>query len=249
MKMTHLGSGIVRFDEVFGVDPENFEGFKKDLELTIPQQNKVIDEDGSVRTSGGYKIEGNHFKDSPTRYTNLQTLNDSNKNFVSILQQAMHDCVVEYCKIFPVVIENIRWVTNGYVIKYENGQSIGPHSDCNIAYDEDNVTPINTTPIYNILTVGAFLNNDFAGGEISYRPWGIVQRPNVGSILIYPSSYIGCHEVAPVTQGARYAYLRWYGHGDAPSGKNESVFHLLENLKIINFEQKAVLVGEIPIQG
>lgn len=245
MIVTHLGSGIVKFDDVFSVDIEHFKTFKENLEETIQQESKVIDEEGSVRTEGGYKISNEWIKYSPTRYTDLSSLTGKDHTFVEMLKTSMHKCVVEYCKLFPVVIENIRWVTNGYIIKYENGQCIGPHSDCNIAYAEDNVTPINSIPLYNVLTVGAFLNNDFTGGELSYRPWGISAKPNVGSILVYPSSYIGCHEVAPVTDGARYAYLRWYGHGEIPWAPNESVLHLFEGLGMDNREQKCVLVGKL----
>lgn len=245
MIVTHLGSGIVKFDNVFSVDKSHFESFKLSLEKTTQQETRVINEDGTFRTEGGYSIANEWMKYSPTRYTDLSKLQGEDADFVEMLKSAMHKCVVEYCKIFPVVIENIRWVTNGYFIKYENGQNIGPHSDCNIAYAEDNVTPINTIPIYNVLTVGAFLNDDFSGGEISYRPWAITAKPNVGSILIYPSSYIGCHEVSSVTEGSRYAYLRWYGHGEIPWNPNESVLHIIEPLKTRNTEQKHVLVGEL----
>lgn len=240
MIVTHLGSGIVKFDNVFSVDPVNFENFKLNLEKTIQRQAEEKSE-GSVLTEGGYEISNEKMRLSPKRYTDLSTLTGQDSKFIKTLKSAMHNCVIEYCKVFPVVIENIRWVTNGYIIKYENGQFIGPHSDCNIAYESDRTTIVNSIPLYNVLTVGAFLNEDFTGGEISYRPWGITARPNTGSILIYPSSYIGCHEVAPVVDGERYAYLRWYGHGETPHHQNESIVHLLSNVQ--NSDQRPVLVG------
>ena len=245
MIVTHLGNGIIKFDNVFDIDKEHFKTFKISLENTTRRESQIKDQDGSVRTEGGYTIPSDLVKYSPTRYTDLSSFDGKDKELIYTLQQAMHRCVVEYCNVFPVVIENIRWVTNGYIIKYENGQCIGPHSDCNIAYAEDNVTPINTVPIYNVLTVGAFLNDDFVGGDISYRPWGITAKPGIGSVLVYPSSYMGCHEVAPVTEGQRYAYLRWYGHGEPPFTINESVMHLLEDFKTRNTEQKFVLTGKL----
>lgn len=245
MIVSHLGNGIVKFDNAFNVDSGYFDSFKISIESTEQNQQQNINDDGSIRTEGGYKISNDWIKYSPTRYTNLSNLDDDGKNFIESIKKAMHKCVIEYCKIFPVVIENIRWVTNGYIIKYENGQCIGPHSDCNIAYADDGITPINSIPIYNVLTVGAFLNSDFTGGDVSYRPWGITTRPETGSILVYPSSYMGCHEVSPVTDGQRYAYLRWYGHGEIPWEPNESVMHLLEELKIRNTEQKFVSVGKL----
>jgi len=245
--ITHMGNAVVKFDDAFEVDLDLFEKFKLHIEETLPHKSVYSNEDGSMRTEGGYEISNDYIKYSPIRYTNLHTLPDEDKNFIEYMKQAMHKCVIEYCKIFPVVIENIRWVTNGYVIKYENGQCIGPHSDCNIAYAEDNVTVINSIPVNNVLTIGAFLNDDFDGGEISWRIWGITSKPKIGSIFIYPSSFVGCHEVAPVTNGVRYAYLRWYGHGEIPHEPNESVLHLLQNLKASNHEQKFVPVGRIGV--
>ncbi len=156
-----MGNAIVKFDDAFEVDLDLFEKFKLHIEETLPHKSVYSNEDGSMRTEGGYEISNDYIKYSPIRYTNLHTLPDEDKNFIEYMKQAMHKCVIEYCKIFPVVIENIRWVTNGYVIKYENGQCIGPHSDCNIAYAEDNVTVINSIPVNNVLTIGAFLNDDF----------------------------------------------------------------------------------------
>lgn len=244
MIVTHLGNAIVRFDDAFTVEPEYFNGFKERIELTA-QQNISVSDDGGTQTEGGYIIPKDFVSKSPTRYTNLHSLNEIDASFIKHLQDAIHRCMIEYCKIFPVVIENIRWVTNGYVIKYENGQCIGPHSDCNIAYGEDGVTVINDIPIYNVLTAGAFLNDDFNGGQISWRIWGITNRPKTGSILIYPSSFVGCHEVAPVTDGTRYAYLRWYGHGEIAFQPNESVMNLLDGVKKINAQQQHVPVGII----
>jgi hypothetical protein len=239
-----MGNAVVKFENAFDIEPNFLNIFKNDLHSTLPNED-TRDEFGNIRTEGGYEISSKYIESTPTRYPKLDSLSSSGKDFVKQIQESMHNCVIEYCKIFPVVIENIRWVTNGYFIKYENGQNIGPHSDCNIAYAEDNITVINSIPVYNVLTVAAFLNDDFDGGEVSWRIWGITSKPKVGSIVIYPSSFVGCHEVAPVNNGTRYAYLRWYGHGEIPYEPNESVLHLLQGLKASNHQQKFVPVGRI----
>lgn len=244
MIITHMGNAVVKFDDVFTVEPEFFKKFKNSLESTIDNRDSIKN-GKNTRTEGGYEIPQEHANESPVRYTNLHSLNDKDANFLKYLQDSIHKCMIEYCKIFPVVVENIRWVTNGYVIKYENGQCIGPHSDCNIAYADDGVTILNSIPVYNVLTAGAFLNDDFEGGQISWRIWGINSKPKVGSVFIYPSSFVGCHEVAPVTDGTRYAYLRWYGHGEPEFNSAESVMHLLEDIKAKNTQQKFVPVGVV----
>lgn len=215
MNVVHLGNGIMYFKDVFTFDNDYFNGFTKRLHDLgkSPEQIVAQGDDAYVTTEGGYRVARNKAGYAPRRFSELSTLDNEDKQFIEDVRDAIHKCVIEYCRFFPIVIENIRWATNGYVIKYENGQSIGAHSDCNIAYAEDGVTPVNSFPMQNILTCALFFNDDFGGGEVSYRPWGISIKPKPGSVLVYPSSYMGCHEVAPVTGGIRYAYLCWYGHG------------------------------------
>ena len=245
MITTHMGNGIVKFDKALNIASENLNRFIDSVEAT--EQNIILkDGEDFILTDGGYRIPSAHVNLTPKRFTELYKLkNQEDVDFLETIRKTIVDCVVEYCKIFPVVIENIRWMTNGYIIKYENGQFIGPHSDCNIAYESDGVTPINTLPMHNILTCGLFLNEDFTGGELHYRPWGITAKPSAGSVLIYPSSYMGCHEVAPVTNGTRYAYLCWFGHGDTKNPSMEPVFDSIKHLKLINSQQSYVPVGVI----
>jgi predicted 2-oxoglutarate/Fe(II)-dependent dioxygenase YbiX len=52
------------------------------------------------------------------------------------------------------------------------------------------------------------LNNyNYTGGEIHFPNIPYVWKPKAGSVAIYPSSYIGRHEVYPVDLGQRYAFL------------------------------------------
>lgn len=213
MIITHLGNGIVKFEDVLEIDKNYILGFFSRLNSIEVNYGQAVDED-HVRTEGQYKLSTYEVSQAPVRFTDLYKLQQPEDiEFVQSMRNAIHFCVQEYARIFPVVAECIRWGTHGYVIRYENGQSIGPHSDCNIAYEDDGITPINTFPMQNILTCGLFLNDDFNGGDLYFRPWGISVKAKPGTIVIYPSSYLGCHEVSPVTDGQRHAYLMWYGHG------------------------------------
>jgi|694.fasta_scaffold65310_3 predicted 2-oxoglutarate/Fe(II)-dependent dioxygenase YbiX len=253
MNAVHLGNGIVYFKDVFTFDNDYFSSFVERLHDTDRRHEQVVakEDEAYVLTEGGYRITRNDADYAPRRFSKLTNLNQEDKKFIEEVRDAIHSCVVEYCKVFPIVIENIRWATNGYVIKYENGQSIGAHSDCNIAYAEDGVTPVNSFPMQNILTCGLFFNDDFEGGTVSYRPWGISVRPKPGSVLIYPSSYMGCHEVAAVTEGTRYAYLCWYGQGPINSSdhrmtdqiKKETGYETVNT----NSAQRFVPVGAIKL--
>lgn len=246
MIATHLGNAIVKYDNALSIDPQFMTGFYKRLQQTGVNQGEVLDEE-HVRTEGKYTFDKEKVKMSPQRFTDLSKMeSDEDQLFISKMRESIHRCVREYSQSFPIVAECIKWVTDGYVIKYEVGQSIGPHSDCSIAYAEDGITPINTFPMQNILTCGLMLNDDYEGGQVSYRPWGITTRPDAGSILIYPSSYVGCHEVAPVTSGVRYAYLMWYGHGPLLGGFNHRA---VTDIRNSNSNQKFVPVGQLPLYG
>lgn len=241
MITTHLGNAIVRFDDALVIDVNYMSGLFERLNQLEVNHGQMVD-DEHVLTEGRYKLHKQEANIAPQRFTDLTKLDrPDDQLFIQNMRNTIHQCVREYVHLFPVVAECIRWSTDGYIIKYENGQSIGPHSDCNIAYADDGVTPINTFPMQNILTCGLILNNDYEGGDISYRPWGITTKPSAGSILIYPSSFVGCHEVAPVTTGIRYAYLMWYGHG--PTG---GVSHrVIDDIKSLNSNQSFVPVGRL----
>jgi len=240
---THLGNAIVKYDNAISIDPQFMSGFYDRLQQTGVTHGETIDEE-HVRTEGKYIFDKTKIVESPQRFTDLSKLtSEEDQLFVKNMRSIIHRCVREYVHTFPVVAECIRWSTDGYVIKYENGQSIGPHSDCSIAYADDGVTPINTFPMQNIITCGLMLNDDYEGGAISYRPWGITTRPDAGSVLIYPSSYVGCHEVAPITSGVRYAYLMWYGHGPIGGFNHRTV----DDVRGSNSSQDIVLVGQLPL--
>jgi predicted 2-oxoglutarate/Fe(II)-dependent dioxygenase YbiX len=200
--------------------------------------------DGSVTSEGNYTIPKDKVQLSPQRYTNLNELTlPEDKDFIKVMRDSIHQCVRIYTQAFPVVAESVRWATHGYAIKYDVGQSIGPHSDCSIPYEKDQITPISTFPMQNVLTCGLMLNNDYEGGELSYRPWGITTKAPAGSVVIYPSSYLGCHEVEPVSKGVRYAYLMWYGQGPI----NGVPHNVVTDLPQLNFNQKVVPVGQLPL--
>ena len=125
---------------------------------------------------------------------------------------------------------------------------MGPHSDCNIPYKPGTIEPMTTSPAFNTLTTSVFLDNDHEGGEVSFRIWGITRKAEAGCALIYPSNFIGCHEVSEVTKGERWAFLSWFYHGNGQENKDGSyewVEQIRKDVGIGNSLQKTVLVGKI----
>lgn len=243
-KSFHLGNAIVCFEEALSISKTELKEFIDDVE-----ENAILQgfDEKEKRNEGGYEFTEEKFSEAPHRFVSLDSTlkTESGKNSLNQIQKAIYQCVVKYCRIFPVALSEVKWSTDGYIIKYSNNQNIGPHSDCALPYGADGITPISSYPLHNTLTVGVVLNDDFDGGEIIYRPWGITSKPPAGSILIYPSCFTGCHEVSPVTSGTRYAYLCWYGHGVPDHMGALSVPSLVEDVGDQFMEQEFVDIGEI----
>lgn len=244
IKSFHLGNGIMQFENVLQIDEENLSSFIGDVETNGILQGYNKD-DG--RNEGGYEFSEGDFNEAPSRFVGLDgsLKTESGKKFLAEIKNGIYESLVRYCRVFPIVMSEVAWSTDGYVIRYSNNQNIGPHTDCALPYGPDGVTPINSFPLHNTLTAGLFLNENFEGGEIYYRPWDISAKPKAGSVLIYPSSFMGCHEVSPVTSGTRYAYLCWYGHGIPENAGTFRIPSLTKDVGESFMEQKVVPIGEV----
>lgn len=211
MIVKHLGSGVMMFDDVLDIDASVIKEyvsaiFARDLEGT----HGVSAE--SLINDGGYKVEEEHVSKMPTRFNKLSSGSEFTKKITSLIDDGIYRCLVEYCRSFPIAIECIKWRTSGQIASYSVGQTIGPHSDCALPYDNDG-NILNSFPLHNTLTGSMALSDEHEGGAVRFRPWGITVNPKVGSVLIYPSSFMGCHEVEPITSGIRNSYLQWFCQG------------------------------------
>lgn len=247
MKKIHLGNGVIVFENAFGAMSEEINIFLDKMVKNIRPDSYAPISDEQQSNSGGYEFSNTQIIQSPSRYQNLQQNNDDvqYKNFIYQMDNCLIKCAVEYCKIFPAAIETIKWKTNGYVIRYQKGQYIGPHSDCALPYDSSG-NAISQFPLYNTLTSALVLSDANTGGEIQFRPWGITVKPIPGSVIMYSSSYMGCHEVSPIEDGERFAYLSWFGHGNAENERNYiSMTDNLNQIPQTDRYPKLVMVGEI----
>lgn len=149
---------------------------------------------------------------------------DVESDAVKTLDSIMIACADEYCEMFPVA-DDIKWKSQGCVAHYVEGQGMPAHTDNTATYDAaGNV--LFQHAIFNTLTCAVMLNEYYDGGETRFPLWDLVVRPRGGDVLIYPSSFIGYHEVLPVTRGERSVYLSWFGHGDAGDDVNMSKIDL-----------------------
>jgi hypothetical protein len=84
------------------------------------------------------------------------------------------------------------------VAKWETGTKLTLHVD-DLGYVTDNHIP---TLVY--------LNDDYAGGEISFAIHNITIKPKIGDLLIFPGNMHYAHEVKEVLSGTRYTLPIWF---------------------------------------
>lgn len=247
MKTTHLGSGIVLFENIPHLNHAETSRFLNNLTL-FAKADSYAESNDNLKNSGGYEFEKEQIKSTPLRYQNLrnQNLMSEDLSYVGIFDDVLIRCLVEYCRIFPTAIETVRWKTDGYIIRYLPNQYIGPHSDCAIPYDSSTGEALSEFPLYNTITSSIILNGDYEGGAVYFRQWGISITPKPNSVLMYSSSYLGCHEVSAIKSGERFAYLSWFGHGNLGNEQNyRKITQELEQIPRNERYPRTVLVGEV----
>lgn len=66
------------------------------------------------------------------------------------------------------------------------------------------------------VSVSAYLNDDYEGGEIEFKHFGISHKPKAGDIIVFGASFSYLHRVKPVKSGTRYAVVNWYRYNGYP---------------------------------
>lgn len=66
------------------------------------------------------------------------------------------------------------------------------------------------------VSVSAYLNDDYEGGEIEFKHFNISHKPKAGDVVIFGSSFTYMHRVKPVINGTRYAVVNWYRYHGYP---------------------------------
>ncbi len=142
------------------------------------------------------------------------------------LEKAMLDCVAKYMEIYPMARQSCWAWSVGHVAVYDVGQCIGEHTDQSV--DLVGVkywageTPRAIRVQKNSISMSLFLNDDYEGGEMVLRHAKSSIPQKAGSVLAFPSSYVGAHEVTPVTSGRRCSYLQSVGTGPTDPAEIES---------------------------
>lgn len=101
---------------------------------------------------------------------------------------------VPYCNKYRIE-ENL--VHEPYsMLKYSNGEEYVAHYDGNVKSGRT-------------LSVLAYLNDDYEGGELEFPNHGVKIKPQKGMLIVFPSNFSYAHIAHPVTLGTKYALVTW----------------------------------------
>jgi hypothetical protein len=231
MKVNNHGGGIVSFDNAIELNRNFFNSYIKWLREAEEETFTYLEEDGKkyAINKTGFKFEINDIPEAPERFVDLlgkssgREASEEVVNFIKQCEDALYECLVEYCALYPEAATTIWWRGSAHIAGYNKGRWIGPHCDDQIQFEFDGL-PKNEYPIHNTISCALYFNDcvdseedlngdNFVGGHIKFKYAGVDFSPKAGSAVLYPSSYMGTHEVTPVTSGERYVYLEFFAYG------------------------------------
>ena len=93
-----------------------------------------------------------------------------------------------------------------YVLRYKVGGRYGSHADSEI-YDPQQRL------FYRVadrdISVLIYLNDDYAGGELTFNRLNYSYQPAAGDLVLFPSGNLYLHQALSVTSGTKYALVSW----------------------------------------
>jgi len=104
----------------------------------------------------------------------------------------------------PIVREAVNPT---HFVKWITGMNSGLHCDC----ETHDGKPAEAADFYRYnVSVLAYPNDSYTGGEITFPEYGIVVKPVAGDLIMFPGNGAYKHTVEVVTSGIRYTMPSWY---------------------------------------
>jgi len=114
------------------------------------------------------------------------------------LLDAFHSCIRYYKLSYNPWLE-ITDDTGYEILRYREGEKFDAHIDAIVGRHEG----------FRQLSGLAYLNDDYAGGELTFPRQQVRIKPEAGDIVLFPSNFCFPHASTPVTQGTKYAVVTW----------------------------------------
>ena len=225
MKSRHVGMGLVLFEDVFDIDDSKLHNYISWLEESEEDTFTYhsSETEGFAKNKAGFKFRKEEVQVAPQRlhdltgFINGREIPQEHLVVFNTLKKASYNILVEYCRYFPECQTTAWWLALPHIARYTEGQGIGLHCDNQIPFEWGEATNSQVS-LHNTCSINIYLNDcsddgysnskiDYTGGHILYPNANFELIPKKATAVVYPSNYIGRHEVSRVTSGARYAYL------------------------------------------
>ena len=115
----------------------------------------------------------------------------------NILNQKTNSAINLYTRKYEIdrIAKNHGWI----LLNYKDGDYFKKHNDDCYTYPRT-------------VSVVAYFNDDYDGGEIVFPSFSVEYKPKSGDILVFSSAYPYMHEIKPVLNGVRNAAVTWYSY-------------------------------------
>ena len=151
----------------------------------------------------GYKQKMPEYRDCVDfkfKKSDIQADTSTNGMNLQKLWQDVYDkqsvAVKDYCKRFNIM--ELRYWEAFNFIKYEPGHHFMEHHDHGYSYN-------------CVVSLVAYINDDYEGGEIEFPEQNIKIKPEEGSVLIFPTYHPFIHKSYEVKNGYKYFVLAEFG--------------------------------------
>lgn len=118
-------------------------------------------------------------------------------------QSALRERAHEVAKVYRADNSHLRVTRDEglQLLRYGHGQHYRAHADFYTAGPKDNV---------RLVSLVAFLNDDFDGGELHFPRQGFTFKPEAGSMILFPAFFTHVHEAKDVIRGVKYSVATWF---------------------------------------
>ena len=86
-------------------------------------------------------------------------------------------------------------------IRYGKGQHFQEHADHGFSYSAT-------------VSLVAYVNDDYAGGNLFFPKLGLDIKPRAGDLYIFPSTYLFSHRAMPVEDGMKFSIVTMLDYND-----------------------------------
>lgn len=238
MTPEHVGGGAVLFRGAINVPQDEIIPHLEDLKEQARSRMFTIvnDEHGNplhAINQGGFIYDLEKMNKTPVRMMALT------HPFFRECEDAIYQALLRYVELFPAILQCLWWRTEGHVLAYDKGASLGFHSDNDVNYRYGAV-PENEHATRNVLSALVYLNDcvddgeeetlySFSGGHMAIPYFNVDVKPKTGDIFMMPANYLGAHEIFEVTRGTRYSYLGWFAQGSDDISRGVNPLHERES--------------------